>query len=926
MDLNRALREAVNKEVTDAEEILNLSDQCLAIDNTASFPLQCKITAQVQLCCFDEAEISVKALRSSSLPDAEKPFFDFMLGYILYRQGRFVEAKLHLQSLLPVSGHFESAVAQEKLIASVRDCNPRLLHLYAQTLYNLEDFKGAAAIYKAILTHQMFRDNVERDETTINLAACLAQKASIPVCTTDCEQATYASTTAPGLEAHSAVRTHASETTYDMLYNVGTGYAMNQEPAPALAALAEAEYLCQFEHGRVIEDSAELMFTLAEKLNGGANGTTSSQLCGGWGAGFRKNKRKKTSGGSSNKAASLFGALGSGVLCDDEPALLVYCHNVAAIVVQQAYAYAQAAELTIHFEESDCPDLKTDTRATTTLAQIRADSAPQVLFSTSSSILRMKAQRLLSAILALRPQSVATLATATLNTVVLQGHDDFFDTHRKLKLLQHAAVVEKLTSAQRLFVTYNKCLVLLSSFNNKCDSKGTFVTKPSTKEKDKDDKNRITPAKKNCGVSNECKLLASTMIREHPESLLSLMAQTAVLNAELSPRQAELRLINLIKSMQKLSNYKGYNLAAALTLAQLALERGDVRAAMERILPGDNTANASEQCSSFPVAACPSVFATMVVTYVKGVVETSNLTTPIGTTNWVYQPDIKAARSLVRDAMCRYVDPNQKEMTASFLRSLAELGVAFPMLLTEAEEAFNHLLQNSDQNTSTSSNSNKKQHWLYVAGLTLAVLHKNKPQAAFDLVQKHLLNVIQNEGDVTHVQNVVDSNIAHIILSTSKDFCESTAERVESELPSKSALERAGFVRSSAVVISSSVASTTLRSSRRRPMKHPPRPIREREEKKQQILAQMAHQQLQVDKEHSTKSSDAKNKASFEIEVEAQLGPLPELDAERWYPWKHRSYVKAMPAFRRREACRQRAMDDAQRRKKRKQLLEKQQQ
>eukprot|EP00796_Vickermania_ingenoplastis_P004067 gene4067-2916_t len=74
-----------------------------------------------------------------------------------------------------------------------------------------------------------------------------------------------------------------------------------------------------------------------------------------------------------------------------------------------------------------------------------------------------KASRCLQLILSLKPNSVVTSTVASTNWAAMQGHRDFFEVSRKLKLALNSNTLHRLTSKQLLSLRYNSALLHLQS-------------------------------------------------------------------------------------------------------------------------------------------------------------------------------------------------------------------------------------------------------------------------------------------------------------------------------------------------------------------------------------------------------------------------------------------------------------------------------
>jgi signal recognition particle subunit SRP72 len=166
--------------------------------------------------------------------------------------------------------------------------------------------------------------------------------------------------------------------------------------------------------------------------------------------------------------------------------------------------------------------------------------------------------------------SVATYAAACVNWAALKRHSDFFDTFKRLKHVQQPSVESRLTSRQRLYVKYNTVLLLLGMGDR----------------------------------HNECRRLVDAMIKESPDSDLGALALTAVLayreggnRTGTSRAEAHFRSFMAQRGREETP-------ATKLTLAQLALERGNVVAALERL-----------RTSTATLASHPSAVATLAHAY-----------------------------------------------------------------------------------------------------------------------------------------------------------------------------------------------------------------------------------------------------------------------------------------------------------------------
>ena len=630
-----ALHSAIDKATQsgDASRVLQQCERALAIDATDCYALQCKATALLQQGKHEPAEAVVQSLESAGTSaKGIARFCAFAGGYCLYKGGKYADAKVKLLAAVEVAP--DDVGAQ---------------HLLAQTHYNLDEFSAAAAIYEGILKKGQYRDDVERDETVTNLAACLAQVDA------QVRKEEESSSGTPGQRAHAAVRAHATATTYDMLYNVGTGHIAAKEPQAALQVLREAERLCRMEH-EYEKDSRDTVALLNEAGEGSS---------------------------------------------DADKKLRSFGNDVSPVIVQTAYAHVLLADAASAAGGSD------------------AESAKH----------RQQAEALLGAVLKFKPSSVATHAAAQLNWAALRGHADFFDTHKKLQSLQRPAVVAKLTSKQRLYVRYNMCLLLLGMG----------------------------------GKNAECRNLAQAMIRENPQSDLGPMALTAVLLSEKSPKQAEDHMSSFLAKRR--AEAKGdetlSSLGATLTMAQLALARGDVATALER-LRADSQA-----------LATPAVVATVA-------------TAAVGMLG-----DVALARTVLDTARSKFKD------SEPFLRFTARLGLAFPALLHDAVSAIDALLAKGGK-----SGEAERSRW--AAGQVVA-LSSTDPSGARRLAKKELPSLPGDESD------------------PASSFDEAVAEQIEAAMLPRSLLEAAGYRRAAgSATDDGEERKTTGKSSRKRPMRYPP--------------------------------------------------------------------------------------------------------
>uniref|UniRef100_A0A7S1MA77 Signal recognition particle subunit SRP72 n=1 Tax=Neobodo designis TaxID=312471 RepID=A0A7S1MA77_NEODS len=162
------------------------------------------------------------------------------------------------------------------------------------------------------------------------------------------------------------------------------------------------------------------------------------------------------------------------------------------------------------------------------------------------------AQKLLAPLIPLQDKlPVATYAAACVNWAAVRRHSDFFDTFKRLKYVQQPQVEARLTTRQRLYVKYNTVLLLLGMG----------------------------------GRLNECRRLVDAMVRDDPDSELGALALTAVLVHKDGAAGKSGKTSRAEEHFRAFVAQRGAEDAAStrLTLAQLALERGNVAAALDRI-------------------------------------------------------------------------------------------------------------------------------------------------------------------------------------------------------------------------------------------------------------------------------------------------------------------------------------------------------